>query len=219
MKRTYLILFFILTMSSFSCGQGGWYSTSGSETIFSFPFFKDSNQDATVVRFAPVLNLQFMMNKDMGESFGIYTGLALRNVGFIADDPLDASIRKKFRTYNLGVPLGIKLGNMNKLMLYGGVDLEYAFNYKEKTFTNGSKTSKSVAWFSNRTRQFIPSVHVGFQFATGMNLKLKYYPQTFFNPDRSDYASNYERFDANVFYISLNSNLFKGTKFTYSSSE
>jgi hypothetical protein len=217
MKRAYIIVFMI-SMSALSYGQSGWYSTSGSETIFSFPIFKDQNQETTVVRFAPVLNVQYLMNKDLGKSFGIFTGLALRNVGFIADDPADGNIRKKFRTYNLAVPVGIKLGNMNKLMLYGGVDFEYAFNYKEKTFVDDSK-SKDVAWFSNRHRQFMPAVHAGFQFATGLNIKFKYYLNSFFNPDRSDYAANYERFDANVFYVSLNSNLFKGTKFTYSSSE
>ena len=216
MKQAYFTLF-LIGMSFLSYGQSGWYCTSGSETIFSFPIFKDPNQDATVVRFAPVMNLQYMMNKDMGKSFGIYTGIAIRNVGFIADDPADGSIRKKFRTYNLGVPLGIKLGNMNKLMLYAGVDAEYAFNYKEKTFENDNKVQKNVAWFSNRHRAFTPAVHVGFQFATGLNIKVKYYLNSFFNPDYINYASEYERFDANVFYISLNSNLFKGTKFTYSS--
>ena len=89
---------------------------------------------------------------------------------------------------------------------------------KEKTFVDDSK-SKSVSWFSNRHRQFMPAVHAGFQFATGLNIKFKYYLNSFFNPDHSDYAANYERFDANVFYVSLNSNLFKGSKFTYSPSE
>ncbi len=215
MKKIFILVIISVSVIYSSYGQGEWYSTSGSETIFSFPFFKDQNQDATVVRFAPVINLQFLMNKDLSENFGIFTGIAIRNVGFIADDPSDPSVRKKFRTYNLAVPFGIKIGNMNKLMLYAGFDAEYAFNYKEKTFINGSK-QKEVLWFSNRHQSFMPAVHFGFQFATGMNIKFKYYLNSFFNPERIEYTSDYERFDANIFYISLNSNLFRGTKFTYS---
>ena len=142
---------------STSFGQSGWYTTSGSETIFSFPIFKNPIQETTVVRFAPVLNLQYLLNKDFSNKAGFYTGIGVRNVGFIADDPDSSSIRKKFRTYNLGVPIGIKLGDMNKFMLYAGVELEYAFNYKEKTFVNDTKT-RDVSWFSSKHRQFQPAV-------------------------------------------------------------
>jgi hypothetical protein len=48
-----------------------------------------------------------------------------------------------------------------------------------------------------------------------MNIKFKYYLNSFFNPDHPEYASEYERFDANIFYVSLNSNLFTGAKFVY----
>ena len=205
----------LLTMAiSTSFAQSDWYTTSGSETIFSFPIFKNPNQETTVVRFAPVLNLQYLWNKDFSSKAGFYSGLGVRNVGFIAEDPNDANVRKKFRTYNLGIPIGLKLGNMDKLMLYAGVELEFAFNYKEKTFQNDTKT-RDVSWFSSKHQQFMPAVQAGFQFATGMNLKFKYYLNSFFNPDHSAYSSEYERFDANIFYVSLNSNLFTGSKFVY----
>lgn len=214
MKKLIAVAAMALTLSSVNAQ--GWYSTTGSETIFSLPMFTDSGQGGGVLRFAPVFNVQFMMNNDFSQSAGVYTGLALRNVGFIADDPSIANRRRKFRTYNLGIPLGLKLGKMNGMLVYVGADFEYAFNYKEKVFESGSKTGKSVTWFGNQHRQFITAGHVGFQFDKGFNLKFKYYLQGFFNPDHPNYASEYERFQSNVFYISLNSNLFKGTKFTYS---
>ncbi len=218
MIRFIIIILFSVFITTTSNAQSDWYTTTGGETIFSWNSFINSPNDGAVIRFAPVFNFQSMINKDMGKSFGVYSGIAIRNVGFIADDPdpANANTRWKFRTYNLAVPLGLKIGNMQGKFLYAGADLEYAFNFKEKRFENGDKVYKKTYWFTDRIRQFQPSVHVGFQFWGGMNLKFKYYPQSFFNPDRTDvYDTLYKRFDSNVFYISLNSNLFRGTKFTY----
>jgi len=216
MRKACVFIFMLLLISYGTRAQSKWYTTSGSETIFSWNSFLNSPNDGAVIRFAPVVNLQSMLNKDLSESFGIYTGVAIRNVGFIADDPDVDTDRWKFRTYNIGVPVGIKIGKMNGAMMYVGADFEYAFNFKEKQFTNGDKVYKQSYWFTDRIRVFQPSFHAGFQFWSGLNLKFKYYPQSFFNPDRTDvYSTNYERFDSNVFYISLNSNLFRGTHFTY----
>ena len=216
MKRFILSLTLILSIYFNGMCQSEWYSTTGGETIFSLNAFSDPTNESSVIRFAPVFNYQTLINNDVSKSFGIFTGLAFRNVGFIADDPADASVRKKFRTYNASIPFGFKLGNLEGTFIYGGIDAEYAFNYKEKTFINGDKEAKSVYWFTNRVNQWQPSVNVGFQFLKGINIKFKYYLRTFFNPDRTDiYASDYERFDGNIFYFSLNSNLFYNTKFYY----
>jgi hypothetical protein len=198
-----------------SSSKSNWYVTSGGEMIFSLWSPADPSNDATVIRWAPVFNSQTMLNTDISPSFGIYTGLAIRNVGFIADDPDSSDIRRKFRTYNVAVPLGIKVGNLNGTFLYAGVDGEYAFNYKEKTFDNDGKREKSVYWFSNRVNEWQAAVHLGFQFYRGSNIKFKYYLTKFFNEDRDIYAAEYQRFDGNVFYFSLNTNLFYNTKFYY----
>ena len=220
MIRLFIFILFSVFITSTSSAQSAWYVTSGGETIFSWNSFINSPNDGAVIRFAPVINIQSMVNKDMGKSFGIYSGFALRNVGFIADDPANADTRRKFRTYNVALPLGIKIGNMKGKVLYAGGDLEYAFHFKEKKFVNGDKIERVSYWFSDRIRKFQPSVHVGLQFWSGTNVKFKYYPRSFFNPDRTDiYDSLYKRFDSNVFYISLNSNLFKGKKFTYTETE
>jgi hypothetical protein len=67
------------------------------------------------MRFSPVFNLQVMVNKDMNKNFGVFTGLSVRNVGYITDDYKDTNsliYKKKFRTYNLALPLGIKVGDL-----------------------------------------------------------------------------------------------------------
>ena len=73
---------------------------------------------SNVMRWAPVLNLNFYGNYDFSNGFGVFSGFTLRNVGYISDFKGDSAIyfsstevRKKFRTYNIGVPIGIKLGN------------------------------------------------------------------------------------------------------------
>jgi hypothetical protein len=217
MKKFNFVLLLIIIIVWNANAQSKWYTTSGSETIFSWNNPINSPRDNTVIRFAPVLNFQSMLNKDFSNAVGIYTGVNLRNVGFITDDPDSTSIRRKFRTYNIGVPLGFKIGKMGKAFIYAGGNIEYAFNFKEKKFVNGDKVEKNVFWFTDRVRTIQPAVHAGIQFYRGANIKFQYYPSSFFNPDRTDvYDTLYKRFDSNVFYLSLNANLFKGTKFTYS---
>ncbi len=198
------------------------YWTSGSETIFSFANINDNGETGgDIMRFTPFLNFQGMYNVDMSKNFGIYTGVFLRNVGFIFDRYIDQQtgdvVKKKFRTYNIGIPIGLKIGNMDKLFLYAGYDFEYAFNYKEKTFQNEQKTDKFVTWFGSRANAFQHGFAVGIQFPYGMNLKFKYYLSNFHNQDYMETIDQvnynpYKGLEANVWYISLNFNLFKNTE-------
>ncbi|MCR9081448.1 MAG: hypothetical protein NXH89_03450, partial [Cyclobacteriaceae bacterium] len=89
------------------------YWSSGGEWIFSTGNVEGQNN---VVRWSPVINLQNFLNFDRSQNFGWFTGVNLRNVGFIYDE--SPSIRKKFRTYNLGVPLGLKFGNLDKTFVF-----------------------------------------------------------------------------------------------------
>src|SRR4051812_16967030 len=64
-------------------GQSKPYVTSGAEFIFSFADINSSTGNGnTILRFAPVINLQSMLNKDVSTHFGLFTGLAIRNVGY-----------------------------------------------------------------------------------------------------------------------------------------
>ncbi len=218
------------------------YSSSGMEMIFSFANTSmetstgESVSPTNVVRWAPVINLQSYVNMDFNENVGIFTGLFLRNVGFISDipentylnDPAAAyppggqrgNVRYKFRSYNIGIPLGIKLGKMNRSFIYGGYEIAYSFNYKEKRFEDGSKKNVDVYWFGDANDRVEPWQHgffVGIQFPYGANIKFKYYNNNFFVNDYTDGNGNkpYENFDANVFYFSLSFNVLKNTDFYY----
>jgi hypothetical protein len=172
------------------------------------------------MRFAPVFNFQSLVNYDLSKSFGLFSGLGVRNVGFIYQFKKangEDTVRKKFRTYNLGIPVGFKIGNLERFHFYGGYEFEWAFNYKEKTFDGGAKTDRFVVWFGNRNTPVVHSLFAGFQFPYGGNLKFKYYLTNFHNQSFKDASGNqpYADITANVFYISLNFFLFKNTDLYY----
>jgi len=182
MKRiTIFALFVLFAASGFS--QTKYYNTSGGEMIFSFATIEDNGrEESAIIRWSPVFNFQSMFNADFSRNFGLFTGFTIRNVGFIYDqyriyDPDDPSeystVKKKFRSYNVGIPLGFKLGDLKNFFVYGGYEVELPFNYKEKTFEGDRKTDKFNVWFSKRQEQFQHGFLVGIQFPYGANLKFK----------------------------------------------
>jgi hypothetical protein len=215
-----IALFFVLEIAQ---GQKNVYTTTGGEWIFSWADAQQNSLDVDVItRFSPVINIQSQLHIDKSEKLGFITGLNLRNIGFIWDDPIVPSTRYKARAYTLGIPVGFKVGNMTGVYLFGGYELELPFNYKEKIFINEDKEDKEVYWFSNRIPSLYQSVFVGVQTPYGTQLKFKYYMTNFFN---KDYTANdgqggsfqpYAGFDANVFYVSLSFQILKGTNFYYS---
>lgn len=219
MKNYLFILFFILVSVTGLKSQPKTYWSSGGEMIFSFADIKSGgNSDGSVIRWSPVFNIQGMLNADFNKNLGIFTGLGIRNVGFIYDDFVQSetdrsttSVKKKFRSYNLAVPLGIKLGNLGKVFIFGGYEVELPFHYKEKTFVGGDKTNKITGWFSNRQQKIQHGFIVGVQLPYDMSVKFKYYVSEFFNQDFTDGngLKPYSGFEAHVFYFSLSSYLFK----------
>ena len=218
MKKFLLIAFLTSGLYISVTAQTDKYWTSGSETIFSFANINDNGEtDGNVMRFAPFINVQVMYNVDMNKNFGLYTGVFLRNIGFIYDNYVEQQsgdiVKKKFRSYNIGLPLGFKVGKMDGIFLYAGYDIAYAFNYKEKTFKNDRK-EKLVSWFGDRVNPFQHGFVVGVQFPYGMNVKFKYYMNNFHNEDYMETIDQvnyypYKGLESNIWYISLNFNLFK----------
>ena len=225
MKKNITLAAFCILFTVSSFGQNKSYITSGMEIIFSEATINDTqNPDASsTLRFAPIISGQSMLNIDMSEKFGLFTGLAYRNVGYIYDsyttrDPqaeITTPIKKKFRTYNIGIPVGIKLGNLNNLFFYGGYEIEFPFVYKEKTFnTADEKEQTDVYWFSNRSENIQQSWLVGVQLPYGMNIKFKYYFTEFHNQNfEANGVKPYAGLNSKIWYISLTANLFKGTQF------
>jgi hypothetical protein len=212
MKKT-LTAFAIVAMSALQAqAQTKPYTTSSGELIFSM-----SNYDGgSAVRFSPVINIQNMINFDRSETFGFFSGLSVRNVGLIYDE--SSSVRKKVRTYNLGIPVGVKVGKLDQRFFYFGYELEIPLNYKEKVFINEDKEDKFNTWFSGRTPGVYHTVMAGVQLPYGANLKFKYYLTPFFDKgyDAHDSDGNPITYpDVNVFYFSLNFMLFRNVEFYY----
>lgn len=211
------------------------YISQENEMIFSFADIDVEGANVeNVMRWSPVFNLMGHVNYDLSKNFGLNIGLGFRNVGFIADFPneLDengeeADIKRKFRTYNLGLPIGFKIGNLNQrkpLFLFGGYEFELPFHYKEKYFVDGDKEKKRTAYFSDKVEPFVQSVYAGVQLPQGFSLKFKYYLTGFFNQDYEDFGTldadgnpikPYDGFNVNVFYFSINWFPFQSTKLLY----
>ncbi len=220
MKRLNLFLSILAMSISVLEGQVKTYWTTGLEIPFQLADIEDNGKGASsILRFAPVINIESMYNLDAGRHAGFFTGLAVRNVGYIygsyTDPENGATYKKKFRSYNLALPIGIKIGNINRAFIYGGYEIELPFAYKEKTFDGGDKIGKITGWFSSRENQFQHGFLVGIQFPYGANLKFKYYLSEFHNQDYVNSAGvkPYAGLNSHVFYFSLNLLIFRNLDF------
>lgn len=185
------------------------------------------------MRFAPWFNIQFYNNWD-GRNTGFFAGFTIRNIGFIYEN--DNNEKWKSRTYNLGVPVGFKWGDMNGTFMYLGYELELPIHYKEKYFTGETKQEKFTVWFSDRVSTFTHAGFLGFNFKHGFNVKFKYYFTEFFNPDFDnsdlkpsdiryagngldpndpDYVAPREYLTVNNFYVALTWNMFRKPYYYY----
>jgi len=206
----------LFAVSGFSQSNGYW--SSGGEMLFSFADINDQGIDeGSTLRWAPVFNIQGRYNYDLNQNIGLFTGLGLRNVGYIYDNYQERTndgsegnwYKKKFRTYNIGLPLAIKLGKMDGLLFYGGYEIEVPFVYKEKTFDQGDKIDKITGWFSNRSQTFQHGFIAGVEFPYGFNVKFKYYMSEFHNQDftQNDGIKPYSGLESHIMYFSVGYNL------------
>jgi len=223
MKRYILILTLILSYATMEAQQKRIYHSGGGEIIFSGA---DMNFNGTNVnnnlRFTLFFHTQQLLNLDLTDNLGLYTGFAIRNVGLIMEDlyqnvgydvdnthpDFNKSTKIKHRSYSLGFPLAVKLGSFDKnFFFYAGGEYEWMFHYKQKKFIDGAKY-KFTEWASDRVNPWIPSFFAGIQFPGGFNLKFKYYLDNFLNQDFSgiDFGEpvDYSLFESsNIWYISL----------------
>ncbi|MFM7728041.1 MAG: hypothetical protein ACKO7B_15170, partial [Flavobacteriales bacterium] len=101
---------------------GKFYSKSANELIFSWADCTNENSQVTgqagavvkadpIVRFSAFVNTQEQFHYDFTKNIGLFTGIGVRNVGFISNlfDGTN-TIKVKYRQYALGVPLALKLG-------------------------------------------------------------------------------------------------------------
>lgn len=189
------------------------YITSDGEIILGFANINNNGtEDSGIPRFSMFFHGQSLAHFDQNKNFGVITGISLRNVGFITDAGPD--LRTKHRTYNVGLPIGFKIGDMDGMYVYGGYEFELPFNYKEKRFENDEKVSKFNTWFSRRTPVFYHTVFAGIRFPRGFSLRFKYYATPFFNKNFTvgDGSKPYENLEVNTFHIAFTSMITKGKK-------
>ena len=165
-----------------------WYLTSGMDgAIFSTSTIQDNQlhpgvwSDKNVPRFTLFFNVGSMLQYNINRYFGLFTGLNMKNIGYI--DQTDGYTLKR-RVYTVGVPLAVKIGNMKMnhrgyAFMGGGVD--FPFNYKEKQFQVRNEKTKFNEWFSNRTPSTMPYFCFGVVNRKGISLKLQHYTNNFLN--------------------------------------
>jgi hypothetical protein len=225
MKSILIATILALTIiSTETFAQGRIYRSGGGEIILSGADVRFNNtQVNNNMRFTLFFHTQQMVNFDLTNFLGLYTGLAIRNVGLITEDLYqnvgfsgidnthpnwNKSTKIKRRSYSLGFPLAVKLGAIKKqYFLYAGGEYEWMFHYKQKLFIDNNKTEYKE-WGSDRVNPWIPSVFAGVQFPGGLNLKVKYYLDDFLNTDfvGRDFGEDvdYSQFESTgIWYISL----------------
>lgn len=187
-KKYLLILLFFIPLHSNAQSGGGtsdkwlaqkWQRLDAGEIIFSMGDLKVKgwNESAdNTVRFSMFFHFQNQFHFEFNKTIGFYTGIGVRNIGFIHKWNLDGEdLKMKHRSYSLGVPIAIKLGNFEK-GIYGalGAEAELMFAYKRKLIYDGDKTKESE-WFSNKVNIFNPSVFAEIKFKRGGYIRAKYY--------------------------------------------
>jgi hypothetical protein len=170
-----------------------------------------ASASSQATRFTAFLHVQQHLYYNFSKSVGLYTGIAIRNVGFIEKE---GEYTYKYRTYTAGIPLALTVGNLEKhFFIYGGAEAAMAFNYKEKRFNGDTKEHMSTSWFSGKTNTWQPQLFAGVQFPYGANVKFAYYPQNFFNKDYTEQIEGesvklYEDKSVNLYYVSISFQLF-----------
>jgi hypothetical protein len=204
MKNRFYILA-VLMLLSLSVRAQKLYTVSGGEIIFQSSSVEKKTDGVntsvnTNLRFTLFLHIGEYLHYDFNDHVGMFTGLGIRNVGFITEED---SIKDKYRTYNLGMPLAIKFGSFKKnLFLFGGAEYEWMFHFKHKTFVENTKT-KYTSWFSHHTPALIPSVFVGLQLPAGFQFKFRYYLDNYLE-ERYTYTSAPQGYNkTQVWYISV----------------
>jgi hypothetical protein len=166
-----------------------------------------ATNEVTVPRFTGFLHIGTSAHYNFSQNFGLVSGLGIKNIGLIEkiNNPDSTVIR---RNYTIGIPLGIKFGNMFGTygMIGGGVDIP--FWYKEKGFVKRNDKDKINEWFSQRSATVLPYVFVGARFHPGMFVKATYYPTNFMNADYATTVNGvtvkpYDTYNVNLFMLSL----------------
>lgn len=188
------------------------YPITAWEFLFQFADIEKASTDVTnKLRFTIVVNLGQYWHVDFNNTVGMFSGLSVRNTGFIYDTPLPTKTIR--RVYTMGIPLAFKVGAFDKHVYFlAGGEYEMAFHYRARKWLSNSRDGTKYVdgeWFSKKSRRFVPSVFAGFQFPGGFNIKFKYYLQHILNEnyvgaDLGDSEVSFSDYTKlNMMYVSL----------------
>lgn len=190
-----------------------YYSKGGNASLLSFAQVSRNGQEiSSIPRFTMFFNAGTNANYDFGRNFGVFAGMNITNIGMITEESIVGTVRTdefkyKRRVYAVGIPVGIKIGDLRNFYIYGGAEAALAINYKEKTFINGEKVDKFNEWFSNRTNPFMPALFAGFQTRSGFGLKVQYYLNDFLNQSFAEGNTRpYAGVESKIFFVTLGYN-------------
>lgn len=155
-----------------------------------------------IMRFTYFVNLGFTFNFNLSKHIGLYTGIDIKNIGYIEQDN---GYTWKRRTYNVGTPLALKIGNMDMkgsyFFLGGGIDA--AINFQEKMYKDRDNKQRINEWFSDRTPRTMPYVFAGVSFNHHITAKVQYYINNYMNTDYRDENGNNIYYGTDVHLILL----------------
>lgn len=196
------------TMTAPSSSKKGYFSLVGETSLFQSAAFErpGMNRELTYLRFTFGVNVGVNYNYDFDDNFSASIGLNIKNIGF-TDKIGDMTIKR--RVYNLGIPIGFKVGNLwrkSYAIVGGGIDLP--LNYREKSWTDRDDKKKMSEWFSDRTPDVMPFLFAGMSFKKGTVVKFTFYPSNFFNTSYEETHDGittrpYRGYDARLLTFSL----------------
>ena len=167
------------------------YLKSSGESLM-FGFAKIGNgysslPTSSALRFSWFFNTGTQIHYNLTKNIAIFSGIELRNMGYItktANDSLETkygTLVNKVRNYDLGIPLGLKFGNLVEHKTISlGTGLDIALNTKEKMWIKGEKRSTKIKnndWFSNNANLFNPYFFIAIQ-RGGIGVKAQFYTQS-----------------------------------------
>ncbi|WP_018341586.1 outer membrane beta-barrel protein [Cytophaga aurantiaca] len=215
MKKNILLLIAFLCIQVAAFSQNKIYGVFETKALFQVGMIEDSagGHVKSILRFTPVANYTLMAHKDFNNKVGIYTGIGIKNVGFITRQN-SSDMTVKSRAYCLSVPVGLKFGNFkedNYLFIAG--EFLTQLDYKEKVFIDGDK-SKRKSFYDNDINLFNYSASIGFHLK-GLIIGAEYTLSNFFDdkyrfqPVKSNSTTYAGPSKSNIltFFIGLRANL------------
>ena len=179
-----------------------YFSNGGNGGILSFASVKQNGANVrSIPRYTLFFNIGTNVHFDASDRFGAFTGLNLTNIGMITRQ---GDVKLKQRVYAVGIPVGIKVGDLKGFYVYGGAEAGLPVNYKEKLFIGNKKQDKFNEWFSDRSSPFMPALFLGFHTKENFTIKFQYYFTDFLNPDfQTNGVKPYDGIESRLFYVTL----------------